>query len=100
MKLEDALLLALDTETTGPDPVNDRIVELGGAYLYGGAPHGPPLKSRVNPGVYIPAAATNVHGVRNEDVEDAPRWPEVAPHHDVAAVRAGPRPAVEPVVSR
>jgi len=94
VKLTEALLLALDTETTGPNPRDDRIVELGGAYLVGGKPHGAPLKTRVNPGVYIPAGATNVHGVRNEDVEDAPPWPEVAPMlwphvHDPRAVVVG-----------
>ncbi len=77
MKLTDALLLALDTETTGPDPSQDRIVEVGGAYLLAGRPHGAPLKTRVNPGMYIPAGATNVHGVRNEDVEHAPGWETV-----------------------
>lgn len=79
MKLTDALILAMDTETTGPDPRKDRIVELGGAYLVGGKAVGAPLKSRVNPGTYIPAGATNVHGVRNEDVEDEPYWPTVSP---------------------
>ncbi len=94
MKLTRALVLAIDTETTGPNPRDDRIVELGGAYLVGGKPYGAPLKTRVNPGVYIPAGATNVHGVRNEDVEHAPKWPAVAPSlrqhvHDPRAVVVG-----------
>lgn len=94
MKLTRSLVLALDTETTGPNPKTDRIVELGGAYLVGGVPLGAPLKTRVNPGIYIPAGATNVHGVRNEDVEGEPRWPAVAPMlrqhvHDPRAVVVG-----------
>ena len=75
MKLSEALVLSFDTETTGADPRSDRIVELGGAYLQGTTRLGPPLRALVNPGIYIPAGATNVHGIRNEDVSEAPPWP-------------------------
>lgn len=78
MKLSEALVLSFDTETTGADPRSDRIVELGGAYLQGTTRLGPPLRALVNPGIYIPAGATNVHGIRNEDVAEAPPWPAVA----------------------
>ncbi|MEZ4472271.1 MAG: 3'-5' exonuclease [bacterium] len=78
MKLSEALVLSIDTETTGPDPQSDRVVELGGAYLRGTERLGPGLRALVNPGIYIPAGATNVHGIRNEDIEAAPPWPEVA----------------------
>lgn len=78
MKLSEALVLSVDTETTGSDPTTDRIVELGGAYLRGRERIGPPLRALVHPGIYIPAGATNVHGIRNEDIEKAPPWPVVA----------------------
>lgn len=78
MKITEALLLAVDTETTGPKPTEDRVVELGAAYLLAGQPHGAPLRSLVDPGMYIPAGATQVHGIKNEDVAGAPPWPEVA----------------------
>ncbi|MGK0358410.1 MAG: DNA polymerase III epsilon subunit-like protein [Bradymonadia bacterium] len=78
MKLSEALVLSFDTETTGADPRSDRIVELGGAYLRGTERLGAPLRALVNPGIYIPAGATNVHGIRNEDVADAPAWPVIA----------------------
>jgi DNA polymerase III epsilon subunit-like protein len=79
MKITEALLLAFDTETTGPDAENDRVVELGAAYVLAGRPHGAPLRTLVDPGQYIPAGATQVHGIKNEDVAGAPRWPDVAP---------------------
>ena len=78
MKLSEALVLSIDTETTGPDPTSDRVVELGGAYLRGTERLGPGLRALVNPGIYIPAGATNVHGIRNEDIEKAEPWPGVA----------------------
>lgn len=78
MKITEALLLAIDTETTGPEPQNDRIVELGAAYVRAGRPDGAPLRALVDPGLYIPASATHVHGIRNEDVAGAPTWPVVA----------------------
>lgn len=78
MKLTHALLLTLDAETTGPDPSTDRIVELGGAYLQAGELVGPRLQTLVDPRKYIPAGATQVHGIRTEDVDGAPIWPVVA----------------------
>lgn len=78
MRLTQALLLAIDTETTGTDTSEDRIIELGGAYLLAGEYHPPGLRALVNPSRYIPAQATQIHGIRNEDIEDAPAWPEVA----------------------
>ena len=78
MKLTEALILSLDTETTGPDRTTDRVVELGGGYLQAGEQVGPLLRALVDPERYIPAGATQVHGIRNEDVDGMPKWPEVA----------------------
>ena len=93
MKLTQALILTIDTETTGPDPKHDRVVELGGGYLQAGEQVGPMLRALVDPERYIPAGATQVHGIRNEDVEGAPKWPEVAArfkvHLDAESVLCG-----------
>lgn len=67
-------VIAFDTETTGTDPETDRIVEI--CLL---APGGACEVFRVNPGVPIPAAATEVHGIRDEDVAGCPRFSDVAP---------------------
>jgi DNA polymerase III epsilon subunit-like protein len=73
-KITESLLLAIDVESTGLNTQTDSIVELGGAYVCGGALVGHTLRTRVNPGRYIPADATRVHGISNEDVEGSPPW--------------------------
>jgi len=73
----DAPVCIFDLETTGINPVHDRIVEIsilriepGGAEtLY---------TRRVNPGMPIPEKASAVHGITNEDVKDAPTFEEIA----------------------
>ena len=77
MKLTEALILTLDQRRLAPIH-RDRVVELGGCYLQAGEQVGPMLRALVDPERYIPAGATQVHGIRNEDVEGAPKWPEVA----------------------
>lgn len=68
--------VSIDTETTGRDPAVDRIVELGCVIFRNGA-----VVARkgwlVNPGCPIPAEATEVHGIRDEDVAGQPAFPEV-----------------------
>ena len=76
--LSKALILAIDAETTGQDPLTDSIVELGGVYVRGGHFVGPPLCSRVNPKRYIPILATQVHGISGEDVAKSPTWDVVS----------------------
>ena len=73
MKLSQALILAIDTETTGTNVHEDRIVELGGAYLQGGKEVGQDyrrwlIRSDIFPQARVP------YGIRDQDVEDAPTW--------------------------
>ena len=77
MKISDALILAIDTETTGVDCESDRIVELGGAYVRGGYRWGPSLSSFVNPERMIPPEASRIHRITDEMVIDAPLWPVI-----------------------
>tara|TARA_B100000575_G_scaffold124233_1_gene99069 strand:- start:2369 stop:3124 length:756 start_codon:yes stop_codon:yes gene_type:complete len=61
-------VVGFDTETTGLDPRRDRIVQ----YAFVGADVSGEkilITSIVDPGVSIPEASTNVHGIRNSDVE-------------------------------
>jgi len=64
-------LVFFDLETTGLAVRSDRIVELA---LIRVTPRGDVLEKvrRFNPGVPIPAEATAVHGIRDEDVADQP----------------------------
>lgn len=81
MKLERDLLF-LDTETTGTDPQEDRILEFAVTILVA---DGAPLSTiryvprkrwsqRFNPGRPIPPEATAVHGIADADIKDCPTF--------------------------
>lgn len=65
----DRPLVFLDLETTGLSPANDRIIELA---IIKVTPRGDVLERvrRFNPGMPIPAEATRVHGITDEDVRE------------------------------
>jgi len=64
-------LAFIDIESTGLDTAKDRVIELGLVVL---KPDGTRIKwsSRFNPGRPIPPESTQVHGVTDSDVADAP----------------------------
>ncbi|MFI8231576.1 3'-5' exonuclease [Streptomyces sp. NPDC085900] len=68
-------LAAFDTETTGVDVETDRIVSA--AVVVQDAPGSRPRVTRwlVNPGVPVPEAATQVHGLTDEHLQRNGRWP-------------------------
>jgi DNA polymerase-3 subunit epsilon len=70
-------LVVFDLETTGTDPARDKIVEIA---LVRVDPDGSrtSIVRRVNPGRPIPAAATAVHGIRDEDVASSPAFHQIA----------------------
>ncbi|MFD7325488.1 exonuclease domain-containing protein [Streptomyces sp. NPDC059875] len=71
----DGPLAAFDTETTGVDVEEDRIVSA--ALVVQDTAGGRPRVTRwlVNPGVPVPAAATAVHGLTDEHLQRHGRWP-------------------------
>ena len=71
-------LAVIDLESTGTDPVADRVVEVAVLAL---SPCGAEesFESRVNPLRPIPAAATAVHGIADADVRGAPTFAALAP---------------------
>ncbi len=73
----DRPIAFIDLETTGIRYYADRIVEFSVLKLH---PDGTEeYKSRrVNPEMPIPAAATNVHGISNTDIEDEPTFRQLA----------------------
>lgn len=78
-------LVFFDLETTGVNIGTDRIVEISYYKVFpNGNAEGKTL--RVNPGMPIPAEATAVHGITDEDVRDCPRFEQIAP--EIAAVIA------------
>jgi DNA polymerase-3 subunit epsilon len=85
LKLKNPIIF-FDLETTGIDIMHDRIVELSLIKVY---PNGTEeVKSRrLNPERPIPAEATAVHGITDEDVKDAPTFKQVA--KDLARIFEG-----------
>lgn len=71
-------ILYMDVESTGLDPAKDRIVEL--AMVLRDEEAGTELDvldTLVDPGVSIPAEASAVHGIRDRDVVDSPRFADL-----------------------
>ena len=78
LKLERPLAL-LDLETTGVNPQKDRIVQI--SVLRFSPPDKRVLRTRrVNPGILIPAEATEVHGISDADVTDEASFCDIAPN--------------------
>ena len=79
-RLAEGRFVFYDVETTGPHVRRDEIVELAAWAYEHGEPAGEPFQTLVRPQRgRIPPAATRVHGIRNEDVADAPGIEEVLP---------------------
>lgn len=73
----DRPLFIFDLETTGPDPIKDRIVQI--AYRRIGLDGNETANcALINPGRSIPAAATAVHGIDDSMVAQAPRFRQIA----------------------
>ncbi|MCU0690889.1 MAG: 3'-5' exonuclease [Polyangiaceae bacterium] len=83
-------IVMIDTETTGREPADDRIVEVAVVRGRGGV-----VESRhawlINPGRPIPAEATAVHGIKDDDVRDKPSFAEVC--DEILAALAAAIPA-------
>ncbi|MCK9462298.1 MAG: 3'-5' exonuclease [Proteobacteria bacterium] len=77
--LLERTIFSFDTETTGLDPIEDRIVQIGGVFLRRGELVGPRRSSLVNPGVPIPPDVTAIHGITDADVADAESFAAVGP---------------------
>jgi len=70
-------LVFFDLETTGINIVSDRIVEISYLKVH---PNGDEESRtrRINPEMPIPPQATEVHGITDEDVKDAPTFKSIA----------------------
>ncbi|MBR1994523.1 MAG: 3'-5' exonuclease [Alistipes sp.] len=70
-------IVFFDLETTGVDTAKDRIVEISMIKIM---PDGEEIVKtrRLNPEMPIPAEATAVHGITDEDVKDEPTFTQIA----------------------
>ena len=81
--------IVLDTKTTGLDPANDRVVEIGCVELINSIPTGREFHKYVNPQKMMPYAAQAVHGITDAFLKDKPLFAEVA--EDLVAFLDGAR---------
>lgn len=71
-------LTVLDTETTGFDQRTDKIVEIGAVEIIDRAPTGRKYHVYCNPGIPVPQAATDVHGLTDSFLADKPAFQQIA----------------------
>lgn len=69
-----------DIEATGTDAINDRIVEISVVRIEPPpGTVGAPRTWRINPEVRIPTEASEIHGIVNDDLVEAPNFAAIAP---------------------
>lgn len=86
MSLHNLVLRVIDTETTGLDHVNDRVVEIAAVDVAwsagGGWGYSPRGATLVNPDRPIPPETSAIHHIVDDDVRDAPYFAEIAEHFE------------------
>lgn len=70
-------LIFFDLETTGTNILKDRIVEISVVKLYPDGNYEEKTR-RINPEMHIPAGATAVHHIKDEDVAEEPTFRQVS----------------------
>jgi DNA polymerase-3 subunit epsilon len=70
-------LAVIDLETTGTNVASDRIIEIAIIKVFPDKTTQSKVK-RINPGMPIPAGSTAIHGIKDEDVKDAPTFKQAA----------------------
>lgn len=71
--------IIFDVETTGLDPLTDRIVEIGCVELVNKYPTGNTFHTYCNPGRTMPADAFAIHGLSTGFLSNKPRFADIAP---------------------
>jgi DNA polymerase-3 subunit epsilon len=76
--LSDLVYVVFDTETTGLDPQQDEVVQLGAVRIVNGKiVDGEVYDSLVHPSIPIPRKSTDVHGIDDQMVAHAPDFAAV-----------------------
>ena len=76
--MSDVRELVLDTETTGLEPGEHRIVEIGALELINHVPTGRTYHQYINPRRAMPAEAEAIHGITEEFLRDKPVFEDIA----------------------
>lgn len=77
MLIADTPIAIFDTETTGLYPGGDRVVEIAIVRIEPGREPVVVLDTLVNPGRWV--SATEIHGITDSDVADAPTFADITP---------------------
>ena len=72
-KLSGKSYVVFDLETTGLDPDNDQIVEIGAVRVAGGVLTNQTFQQLVNPGIKMPAEASEVNHITDDMLKGQPR---------------------------
>jgi DNA polymerase-3 subunit epsilon len=76
--LQELVYVVFDTETTGLDPLKDEVVQLGAVRVVNGQiVVGEVFETLVNPQMPVPQQSTNVHGIDQAMVANAPAFGDV-----------------------
>jgi len=76
--MSDVRELVMDTETTGLEPGEHRIVEIGVVELINHVPSGRTYHQYINPRRSMPSEAEAIHGISEEFLADKPVFDDVA----------------------
>ncbi|HOJ17343.1 MAG TPA: exonuclease domain-containing protein [Ignavibacteriaceae bacterium] len=79
LKISDATFSVLDVETTGISPYTNSIIEIGIVKVKN-SKITDTFSTFVNPCRYIPPFITQLTGISNRDVDDAPMWEDIYRH--------------------
>ena len=77
MNLREATIRVIDFETTGTDPQNDKVCEVGWCDVVYEGEWKPQPESRdqiLDPGIPIPSIAKAVHHIHDDEVAGKPKW--------------------------
>jgi len=70
--------IVMDTETTGLDTFNDKLIEIGCVELKNLVPTGNTFHTYINPQREVSKGAYKIHGISNEFLYDKPTFAQVA----------------------
>lgn len=77
LPLRSVPAIVADTETTGLDTANDRVIEIAAVRVLNGEVLDDNFAALVQPGLPVPAKSTEIHGITDADLTDAPPFADV-----------------------
>ncbi|MCX7641065.1 MAG: 3'-5' exonuclease [Elusimicrobiales bacterium] len=75
--IDDVRFIIVDVETTGLNPLKDRICEIAFIEIKG-LKENARFSSLINPTISIPPSVTSIHGISDDDVKEAPYFFEIS----------------------